>query len=134
MAPVWPKPHPNVWPPPVHAIVLGAVGVAAVGVGIGFAVEAGAKNDAIAAAPRGVCGPAVSSSPACIAAHDSLDARDTARGISYGFLIGGGVALAAAGATWALFPRQRTDEKNGGIRAVPTVGPGTAGIHFTGSF
>lgn len=132
MAPVWPKAHPSLWPPPVHAIVLGAVGVAAVGVGVGFALDVGSKNDSILRTPDYSCG--TPNAPNCAALRDLTSSRDESQTLRNVFLYGGLAVVGTAAASWMLFPRRDAHEKRSGIQAVPAVGPGSAALHFTGNF
>ena len=124
--------HAVVWPPPTHAIVLSAVTLTALGVGVGFTVDASSKNsDANNAAP-GTC--ATVSSPACQSVQDKIDTRDRDRRMSAVFFIAGGAAAVVTGVTWWIWPRRVSGERPPLSGMVPMVTPQGAGLTWHGEF
>jgi hypothetical protein len=110
--------------PPVGAWVLGGVGIAGIGVGIGFAVAATNKNDDVVKAGTACATPG----PACDAAQSDKSARDRDTAIEWTG-IGVGAAAIVAGAVWTIVTRSGSSPP---LQA--DVGPGRAGLRFQSSF
>jgi tetratricopeptide (TPR) repeat protein len=122
--------------PSLAIIIAGSViGVGALGGGIGLLVAASGKasdrEDLLAAlGSQSGCGGA--SPPAqCAEIGDLSDQEGTFNTVGAIMLVGGGVVLAAT-AVYALWPRGGDDET--GVRVLPTLGPGHAGLTLNGSF
>lgn len=120
------------WP----GLVVGGLGLAGIGAGIGLAVAAGSSgssaDEAAAALPsRGSCqGDAPHESCASIA--DDLETRDLLSNASMGAFIGGGVLLAGGATLVVLSIAGVGGSENAAF--LPWIGPGVAGGTFAGSF
>ena len=93
------------WPPPATTWILGGVGVVSAAVGLGFAVDSGGQTDQINKAPAGVCADPMSAG--CRAVQGAIDAHNRDDAAAAAFLIAGGVCVAAAALTWAIWPTKR---------------------------
>ena len=116
------------WPPPAGTLVIGTVGVIAVGLGVGFAVDSSSKNDS-AAASRGTNPCAAPLSVACVTTRAAISGSQSSAAVSTGLYVGGGVALGAAVLWWVLAPRKRET-----VNMVPSAGAHGAGFSFIGDF
>lgn len=109
---------------------LGVLGVAGLGIGIGYAASSrSAKDSERALRTKEPCLDA--NSAACMElrdARDSVSNRKTVSNIGY---VVGGVAVAGAVAAWFLWPQSKRET---GVAIHPVVGAGTAGLHFSGNF
>jgi hypothetical protein len=94
------------WPPPPTAWILGGVGVVSAAVGLGFAIDSGSQADQINKAAAGVCADPMSAG--CRAVQGAIDAHNRDEAAAAAFLIAGGVCVAAAALTWAIWPTKRT--------------------------
>lgn len=113
----------------VVPLAIGAAGVAALGVGLGFAIASqSAKDEEDALRVQGVC--ASTSSPECQALEEKrseVTAKGTVATIGY---IGGGVLVAAAAVTYFVWP---SPPKSGSrVMVSPTASGGM--IHLGGRF
>lgn len=111
------------------------LGLAGVGVGIGMGLSSqSAKTDAenLRRATPGLCAPP---GGAACDAYDAKrgDAKDAATISTIGY-IGGGVLLAGALATVALWPKHTERASKVKPRVVPVMGSGTAGLSMIGTF
>jgi hypothetical protein len=128
-----PRPRPD-RASPVPAILTGALSLAGVSVGIGFLVAAGdkdsARSDRLAKLPgESPCGQGTPYSSDCAAIRGLADDAATFRAVSYTSF---GVAVAAAAATYFLWPREGSPRT--GLRLVPLVARDGAGLDVTEAF
>lgn len=127
--PASPQPAPKPMPPPEEgssqktwAVVAGAVGVVATGVGLGFGVSASSKwNDVAKACPGGRC-----TDPA---KRTEADDAGTAADISTVLVSVGVVGIAAGVVLWLTAP---SGEGRRGMRLVPTATTRSVGLAFGG--
>ncbi len=113
--------------PPVGAWILGGVGLAGIGVGIGFAVDAGSQRSTVSSA--GISCAAVASA-ACgkiLDAQSALKRDYVIDGVAFG---AGGAALGAAILWTLLAPRSSTSS----TALTPDISPGRAGLLLNSTF
>lgn len=113
----------------IAGVVVGALGVAVVGVGVGFGIDAKVKFDRA----KPVCSGATCKTHAGV---DDMTAAGTSSTIATGFFIGGGVFVGAGILTYLLAPRKQepTSTSVQGIRLEPVLGPSQAGLNLSGTF
>lgn len=131
-------------PPPrsvVPGVILAGVGAAALATGIGFVVDAGAKNSS----SRSLNSAILSNHHSCVAGSSNYDARcgelnDTSlsaranRRVGAGLLVGAGVAAAGA-AAYFLWPTKKLDPQSShALRVVPVLSTRDAGFILSGAF
>ncbi len=130
------EPPLPLWP----GLLVGGLGVAGLGAGIGLAVAAGSSgsnaDDATAALPsRGACQGA--SPPAsCATIEEDLETRDLMSNAAVGAFVAGGV-LTAAGVALVIVSAAGASGAASDERAVvarPLLAPGFAGLGFSGAF
>lgn len=120
------------------AIIIGATGLLAAGVGVGFAVASGANGsdaDALLKHLQSQGGLVVACPQAtdCGKLRDLRAAHDTDRNVAVGLLAGGGAAI-AAGAILALWPRHGAGDQTSNITVLPIVTANGAGFLVGGNF
>jgi len=116
-------------PPPTATWILGGVGLAALGAGIGFSLSAKSKKDEIGDSPIGCAFP---DSPACAHQHDLDDAgrrNSTIAWVAYGTA---GAAFIAGGLFWIFSPKDKP--ATGRAQVAPLVSRETAGIRIQTAF
>lgn len=125
-------PKRTMFPPPTGAIVVGAVGVAALGVGIGYGVDASSKNSDVSN-QRATTPCFVSTSPGCTNFKSAVSSAQQSATIADALFIGGGVALAGAIVWWLVAPRSVAPATTG-VWVTPAVGAGDVGVRAVGRF
>jgi hypothetical protein len=124
------------------SISLIAGGAVAIGLGVFFGLQSLSERntaDGIVAGfadPRRACADpiAVANADACGRLGSARDSQNRDALLDGVFYATGGVLVAAAAATWFLWPKSR-DASPGAVGYVaPTLGPGTAGVSLKGSF
>lgn len=126
--------------PRTVAVIAGAgASLVALGIGVGFALDAGsARSDASrlgAAANQaggGSCPPGASSGD-CGALHDAVNREDRSRDVADVALTTGALLGAATLAAWLLIP-DITRSELGSIKAAPWVGLRGSGVALSGSY
>jgi hypothetical protein len=125
----------------VPGVVLGSVAGAALAVGIGLLVDAGAKgshakelSDAIVAAGHGCAAGTAIFDSRCAEVQSTASAGDSHHSAGVGVLIGAG-AVAVGTAAYFLWPTSRASAPAAGaLRFVPAVSTTNAGLLYTGTF
>ena len=125
----------------VPGVVLGSVAGAALAVGIGLLVDAGAKgshakelSDSIIAAGHGCATGTAIFDSRCAEVQSTAAAGDSHHSAGVGVLIGAGAA-ALGTAAYFLWPTSRgSAPAAGALRVVPAVSTTNAGLLFTGTF
>ena len=134
-----PKPaqeQANPRPSSARWITVGTIsGVGIIGLVVGSVAfaNAGGQNSTIASASAhaGPC-PQPPTTPQCSSLRNAVDAKDTDENIGKGFLIGGGLLVAAAVVTTVLWPRPSDAHEASQIAPVPISGG--MGVLWTGRF
>lgn len=108
------------WPPPPQSIVLGSLALVALGVGVGFSVDAGHQSDVYSTMQPGVC--ANPQSADCLTRQSALDGHSRDTTVSTVMYVSGAVALIGAVVTWIAWPST--------LRVQPTVGTAQLRITF----
>ena len=134
--PVPPVEKKPLWP----AIAAGSLAVVALGVGAGLTVAANGKASSSATllskvGSSSACAGTLGSSPDCTALMSDLKSRDAlTKGAFSSFVVGGGIAAAAAGllAWGATSPKAEKSAPT--IRITPALGRAEGGIVVLGSF
>lgn len=111
---------------PIGALVLGGVGVLALGTGVGFGISMLDTQDEYRALD-------VSSSSEADAARDKLDQGRT-QALAASVLLGVGGAAIAASAIWLAVELAGGGEPESGAALHPWVGPGQAGLSLRGTW
>jgi hypothetical protein len=116
----------------VAPLVIGALGVVALGVGVGMGVASqGQQSDATAfrsANPQGFCANQASST--CGQYQGILNSQQGDTNVSRAMLVTGGVLAVAAVVTYVAWPRVSKKERAGGTWVSPTLGGVAVGGEF----
>jgi hypothetical protein len=133
-------------PPASVFIVGGALTLVAVGIGIGYSLDASsarseadglAEQTARTGEPSDVaakreCAPASGTPPAaCAELRDTLDHANRSQNIALGSFIAGGVLAAGTVATYFLWPKGTSGSDHARVRVAPWVDKGSAGSSIT---
>jgi hypothetical protein len=120
------------WP----GIVVGGLGLAGIGAGIGLAVAAGSSgssaDEAAAALPARTACQGDAPHESCASIADDLETRDLLSNASMGAFIAGGVLVAGGVTLIGLSAAGVGSTDSAAI--LPWIGPGVAGATFAGSF
>jgi hypothetical protein len=115
--------------PPVGAWVLGGIGLAGIGVAIGFAVDAKSQANTLSSAGNACANP---SSAACTKTENAKSANDRDHVIeAVGFAAGG--AAIVGGILWAVLSHQSGSAASA-TSLVPDLAPGRAGLTLHSTF
>jgi hypothetical protein len=125
---------------PKRSILLGgaALGLGALGAGIGLMVASGSKGaDADAVLQQMKAAKVVCTQPPVAGPCQEIvtlrQSHDTLHNVGVP-LLAGGVAVAVVTLTYALWPRGRVDPKTTGIQVIPVVGAEGGGLWVGGAF
>ncbi|NUO54290.1 MAG: hypothetical protein HOV80_36055 [Polyangiaceae bacterium] len=117
-------------------IVVGGLGLAGIGAGIGLAVVAGSSgssaDEAAAALPSRTACQGDAPHESCASIADDLETRDLLSNASMGAFIAGGILVAGGATLIGLSAAGVGGTENAAF--VPWIGPGVAGATFAGSF
>jgi len=130
--------HQGMEPRTIVVLSGAAASLIALGVGVGFALEAGAAHaDASrhgeAAIQAGTGCPAGSPSPDCAALEDAVARENQSRDRADAALLTGAILGGATLAAWLVIP-DLARSKTASLRAVPWVGRETTGLSFAGTY
>jgi hypothetical protein len=137
-APARTEPQRGMQPRTIVVIAGAAASLVALGVGVGFAVDAAAAHDSASrsgeAANQGGGGcVAQSTSPDCVALKDAVDRENRSRDRADALLMTGAILGGATIGAWLLIPD--LNSKNvGSLRAQPWVSREASGVSFTGTY
>ncbi|WP_394836753.1 hypothetical protein LVJ94_07580 [Pendulispora rubella] len=115
--------------PPLGTWIMGSVAVAALGTGIAFSLSAKSNRDEIDQSPKACANP---NSPECARIEDLRDSGSRASTVAWIAYGTAGAAVVAGGLIWYFAPKKSPASRDATIS--PLVSPGTAGLHFRGSF
>ena len=115
--------------PPVGAWILGGVGLAGIGLGIGFAVDGKSQANTLSGAGTACADP---KSAACATTENAKSANDRDHVIEAVGFAAGGAAL-VGGVLWAALSH-RSSSAASATRLVPDLAPGRAGLTLHTTF
>ena len=136
--PPQPAAHRGMEPRTIVVISGAAASLVALGVGVGFALEARAAHDEAArhgeaANQSGTGCPTGSTAPDCTALQSATAREDRSRKRADAALLTGGIVAGATLAAWLVIP-DLARSKAASFRALPWVGRETAGVSFAGTY
>lgn len=114
--------------PPTISWVLAGVGVASIGLGVGFGLDANSKAADVDRMRNAGCAPPSS----CGSLADTINAEQSSTTLSRIFYGVGGVAVAGAAVAWWLAPRRPASAASAWV--APVVTANGAGLHAGGRF
>lgn len=120
----------------VTSLSILVVGVAAAGTGLAFGAQSRSQADKAASLRAAVAtnyACASGGDPTCQALSAAVDGQNRNASASEGLLVTGGVLVAAATATWFLWPRAHKERRSEAWMA-PDVGAGQVGVRAGGTF
>ncbi len=131
-------PRTGMEPRTIVVISGAAASLIALGVGVGFALDAGAAHDEAsrhgeAASQGGMGCPTPAASPDCVGLEDAVSREKRSRNRADAALLTGAILGGATLAAWLVMP-DLTRSKSASLRALPWIGRETAGVSFAGTY
>jgi hypothetical protein len=131
-------PRKGMEPRTIVVISGAAASLIALGVGVGFALDAGAAHDEAsrhgeAASQDGTGCPTASTSTDCAGLEDAVSREKRSRNRADAALLTGAILGGATLAAWLVIP-DLARSKSASLRAVPWIGRETTGVSFAGTY